>query len=429
MLVAYSDLGKGPSMATQDTPTTDFPAGVTEPEYELWGEVDTDPAGVFRDIPEADRTYWARARRFCLDEVRPAIDAHWNAATYPLGLARRLGELDLLRDGLEVEGYAPMSGLAAGLVNMELSRGDGSVGTIAAVQAGLALRSIAACGSPEQIAHWVPRLATAEVFGAFALTEPTHGSDSVSLETRAVRVPGGYRISGEKKWIGNGSLGAEGIPALTAVWARDDGGAVRGFLVPQDSPGYAGTTIEGKLSLRAIWQAHIRMEDVFVPDAMVLPGARSFKDTAKVLLATRLGVAWSAVGHATACYETAVQYAAQRVQFGRPLAASQIVQERLARMRSELATMQLMAMQMTRLDAAGDLAPAQASLAKYTCTRTARQVASNARDLLGGNGILLENRVARHIADIEAIHTYEGTETVQALIIGRDITGISAFAG
>jgi glutaryl-CoA dehydrogenase len=140
-------------------------------------------------------------------------------------------------------------------------------------------------------------------------------------------------------------------------------------------------------------------------------------------------VAWSAVGHATACYETAVQYAAQRVQFGRPLAASQIVQERLARMRSELATMQLMAVQMTRLEAAGDLVPAQASLAKYTCTRTARRIASTARDLLGGNGILLENRVARHFADIEAIHTYEGTETVQALIIGRDITGISAFAG
>ncbi|GER24274.1 acyl-CoA dehydrogenase [Zafaria cholistanensis] len=416
-------------MPTQDSPAGGFPSGVSEPEYRLWGEVDTDPAGVFRDVPEADRAYWDRARRFCLEEVRPVIDAHWDAATYPLDLARRLGELDLLRDGLEVEGYARMSTLAAGLVNMELSRGDGSVATVAAVQAGLVLRSIATCGSPEQVAQWVPRLAAAEVLGAFALTEPTHGSDSVSLETRAVRVRGGYRISGEKKWIGNGSLGAGGIPALTVVWARDDGGAVRGFLVPQDSPGYVGTTIGGKLSLRAVWQAHIRMEDVFVPDAMALPGAHGFRDAAKILVTTRLGVAWSAVGHATACYETAVQYAAQRMQFGRPLAASQIIQERLARMRSELATMQLMAAQMTRLETAGDLAPVQASLAKYTCTRAARRIASNARDLLGGNGILLENRVARHLADIEAIHTYEGTETVQALIIGRDITGISAFAG
>lgn len=401
-----------------------FPAGVVEPDYELWGEVDADPAGVFTDIPDADRAYWDRARRFSLDEVRPVIDGFWDRADYPFGLAARLGELDLLRDGVDVEGYPHMSALAAGLVNMELSRGDGSVGTIAAVQAGLALRSIAMCGSDEQIAHWVPRLATAEVLGAFALTEPTHGSDSVSLETRAARVPGGYVLNGEKKWIGNGSTGG-----ITVVWARDDDGNVRGFIVPQETPGYTGTTIEGKLSLRAIWQAHIRLEDVFVPDSQVMPGANSFKDTSRVLFATRLGVAWSAVGHGMACYETAVQYAAQRMQFGRPLAAAQIVQERLARMHSELATMQLMAMHMTGLEEKGKLSPVQASLAKYTCTRTARDIAANARDLLGGNGILLKNRVARHIADVEAIHTYEGTETVQALIIGRSITGLSAFSG
>ncbi|GAA1498111.1 acyl-CoA dehydrogenase family protein [Paeniglutamicibacter kerguelensis] len=410
-------------MSIETNLNTEFPAGVVEPEYELWGEVDTDPAGAFEDIPEADRAYWDRARKFGLEEVRPVIDGHWDKAEYPLALAKRLGELDLLRDGLALEGYPEMSVLAAGLVNMELSRADGSVGTIAAVQAGLALRSIVDCGSPEQIAQWAPKLANAEVLGAFALTEPTHGSDSVSLETRAVRVEGGYRISGEKKWIGNGSVGG-----VTIVWARDEEGSVRGFIVQQEWDGYTGTTIEGKLSLRAIWQAHIRLENVFVPDSHVLPGANSFKDTAGVLFATRLGVAWSAVGHATACYETAVQYAAQRIQFGRPLAASQIVQERLTRMHSELATMQLMVMQATRREEAGTLSPVQASLAKFTCTRIARTIASNARDLLGGNGILLRNRVARHIADIEAIHTYEGTETVQALIIGRSITGISAFA-
>lgn len=410
-------------MSIEASLSTDFPAGVVEPEYELWGEADVDPAGLFEDIDAADREYWDRARKFGLDEVRPVIDEYWNNSDYPLGLATRLGELDLLRDGLTLEGYPEMSVLAAGLVNMELSRADGSVGTIAAVQAGLALRSIVYCGSPEQIEQWAPKLATAEVLGAFALTEPTHGSDSVSLETRATKVEGGYRINGEKKWIGNGSTGG-----ITIVWARDEADKVRGFIVQQEWEGYTGTTIEGKLSLRAIWQAHIRMENVFVPDSHVLPGANSFKDTAKVLFATRLGVAWSAVGHATACYETAVQYAAQRIQFGRPLAASQIVQERLARMHSELATMQLMVMQATKREEAGTLSPVQASLAKFTCTRIARTIASNARDLLGGNGILLKNRVARHIADIEAIHTYEGTETVQALIIGRSITGISAFA-
>ncbi|UKA58572.1 acyl-CoA dehydrogenase family protein [Arthrobacter sp. FW306-2-2C-D06B] len=400
-----------------------FPAGTMEPEYVLNESLDPDPASVFKDISREDRAYWDRARTFVRDEVLPVITGYWERAEYPLHLVKRLGELDLLRDGINIDGFPAMSKTAAGLVTMELSRGDGSIGTVVAVQGGLALRSVAECGSREQQARWLPSLARAEEYGAFALTEPAHGSDSVGLETTATSVEGGYALNGEKKWIGNGSIGG-----LTVVWARGDDGQVHGYLVPQDSAGYSATTIEGKLSLRAIWQAHIRLENVFVPAENVLPGARTFKDTARVLLATRLGVAWSAVGHATACYETAVQYAAQRRQFGRPLAASQIVQERLARMQSELATMQLMVMQMTRLDEEGVLTPAQAALAKFTCTRTARGIASNARDLLGGNGILLANRVARHFADIEGIHTYEGTETVQALIIGRSITGISAFA-
>ncbi|MDQ0729782.1 acyl-CoA dehydrogenase family protein [Arthrobacter sp. B1I2] len=403
--------------------STSFPAGTVEPGYLLTEALGTDPASVLAGVSDEDRAYWDRARRFVQDEVLPVIDGYWERGEYPLHLLRRLGELDLLRDGVPVDGFAPMSSMAAGLVNMEISRGDGSVATMIAVQGGLALRSVAECGSAAQRERWLPAIASGTEYAAFALTEPTHGSDSVALESTATRTDGGFLLNGEKKWIGNGSIGGVSI-----VWARGEDGQVHGYLVPQDSPGYTATKIEGKLALRAIWQAHIRLEDVFVPEGNVLPGARTFKDTARVLLATRLGVAWSAVGHATACYETAVQYAKQRKQFGRPLAASQIVQERLARMLSELATMQLMVVQMTRLDEAGTLTPEQASLAKYTCTRTARGIASNARDLLGGNGILLENRVARHLADIEAIHTYEGTETMQALIIGRGITGTSAFA-
>ncbi|MET3952810.1 acyl-CoA dehydrogenase family protein [Arthrobacter sp. UYEF36] len=400
-----------------------FPAGTVEPDYVLTEALGTDPASVFAGIDDGDRAYWDRARGFVQDEVLPVINGYWERGDYPVHLLRRLGELDLLRDGVAVDGFAPMSRMAAGLVNMEISRGDGSVATMIAVQGGLALRSIAECGSAEQKEHWLPAVAAGKEFAAFALTEPTHGSDAVALESTATGTAGGFLLNGEKKWIGNGSVGG-----VSVVWARGEDGQVHGYLVPQDSPGYAATKIEGKLALRAIWQAHIRLENVFVPQENVLPGARTFKDTARVLLATRLGVAWSAVGHATACYETAVQYARQRVQFGRPLAASQIVQERLARMLSELATMQLMVVQMTRLDEEGSLTPEQASLAKYTCTRIARGIASNARDLLGGNGILLENRVARHLADTEAIHTYEGTETMQALIIGRGITGLSAFA-
>ena len=412
----------GPVPARTENPGN-FPAGTVEPDYCLTDALGTDPASVFTRINDEDRAFRDRARDFVQDEVLPVIDGYWERGEYPLHLLQRLGELDLLRDGITVEGFAPMSSMAAGLVNMEISRGDGSVATMIAVQGGLALRSVAECGSAAQKERWLPAIARGTEYAAFALTEPTHGSDSVALETTATRTAGGFLLNGEKKWIGNGSVGGVSI-----VWARGDDGQVHGYLVPQDSPGYTATKIEGKLALRAIWQAHIRLEDVFVPEENVLPGARSFKDTARVLLATRLGVAWSAVGHATACYETAVQYAKQRKQFGRPLAASQIVQERLARMLSELATMQLMVVQMTRLDEAGTLTPEQASLVKYTCTRTARGIASNARDLLGGNGILLENRVARHLADIEAIHTYEGTETMQALIIGRGITGTSAFA-
>ncbi|WP_053352064.1 acyl-CoA dehydrogenase family protein [Leucobacter musarum] len=397
--------------------------GTAEPEYALWEPLDPDVAGVFRDVSADDRAYWNRARAFVQDEVRPVIAGIWDRAEYPLDLARRLGDLDLLRDGIDVPGFPEQSLLAASLTMMELSRGDGSIATIVGVQGGLALRSIAYCGSEEQRERWGEPLARGTKLGAFALTEPTHGSDSVSLETRAEADGEGYRITGHKKWIGSGSVGQ-----VSVVWARGDDGQVQGFLVPQDSAGYRARTIEQKVSLRAIWQAHIELDGVQVPASAKLPGANSFKDTARVLQATRLGVAWGALGQATAVYETAVHYAQQRVQFGRSLAASQIVQARLSEMLSALTSLQTLLMQLTRAEERGELTGPGASLGKYTATRTARDLARNARDLLGGNGILLENRVARHFADIEALHTYEGTETVQALIIGRDITGISAFA-
>jgi glutaryl-CoA dehydrogenase len=412
-------------MTTMDTatPRRHEGVGVEEPGYRLTEPLDPDLGGVFRHLPTDALEYRDRARRFVQEEVLPVIDGYWNRAEYPLHLVRRLGELDLVRDGIDVPGFPPMSLLAACLVQAELSRGDGSVGTMMGVQGGLTLRTVSLLGSVEQRERWLAVLARVEEFGAFALTEPTHGSDSVSLETRARSVDGGYLLNGEKKWIGNGSVGG-----VTVVWARDDDGAVRGFLVPQETPGYTATVIEGKNALRAIWQAHIRLDDVFVPEDALLPEARSFKDAARVLKATRLGVAWSALGHATACYETAVHYSRQRMQFGRPLGASQVVQERLARMVSELTQVQTLLMSLTRLEEDEGLSGPQASLAKYSATRAARAIAANARDLLGGNGILLSHRVARHFADVEAVHTYEGTETVQALLLGRDITGFSAFA-
>ncbi|WP_207454435.1 acyl-CoA dehydrogenase family protein [Herbiconiux sp. SYSU D00978] len=406
--------------------TTERPrgsVGVAEPDYRLTEPLDPDLAGVFRDLPADAREYRDRARRFVQDEVLPVIDAYWDRAEYPLHLVRRLGELDLLRDGIDVPGFARQSLLAACLVQAELTRGDGSVGVMLAVQGGLTMRTISMLGSPEQRERWLGPLARGEELGAFALTEPTHGSDSVALETTATSVDGGFVLNGEKKWIGNGGVGG-----VTVVWARGDDGAVHAFLVPQSTPGYRAETITGKVALRAIWQTHVRLDDVFVPADARLPGANTFKDTSRILVETRLGVAWSALGHATACYEAAVHYAGQRQQFGRPLAAAQIVQERLARMASELTQLQTLLMALTTLAEDGALRGPQASLAKYSATRTARSIAADARDLLGGNGILLRNRVARHFADIEATHTYEGTETVQALILGREITGRSAFA-
>jgi len=396
--------------------------------YDVTARRGTDYYAVFADIAAADREVWERAEAF-VDEVGTRMQDAWDTGAYPLDIAERAGELDLFNDGIDHPALTRFSPLAAGLVNMEISRGDGSLGTVLAVQGGLALRTLALFGSDEQQARWLVPVARGEVLGAFALTEPDHGSDSVSLETVARRDGDEWVIDGAKKWIGNGASGG-----ITFVWARVDSpddelhGAVRCFLVEQSTPGYVGTVITGKASLRGIHQAHIVLDGVRVAADAVLPGTKSFKDASTVLYSTRSGVAWSALGHATACYEAALSYAQQRVQFGKPLAKFQMVQERLAQMLEELTAMQLYCRFMADLETRGELRPTQASLAKFHNTRAARRIASTARDMLGGNGILLENGVMQHMADIEAIHTYEGTESVQALLIGRDITGMSAFA-
>jgi glutaryl-CoA dehydrogenase len=406
----------------------DVRLGEAVSHYDVLGRLSTDYYAVFADIPAADREVWERAQAF-VDEVGDRMRAAWDTAEYPMDVARRFGELDLLNDGVEHDGVTRFSPLAAGLVNMEVSRGDGSLGTVLAVQGGLALRTLALFGSQAQQERWLTDVARNRVPAAFALTEPDHGSDSVSLETTARRDGDEWVIRGAKKWIGNGAAGG-----ITFVWARvdDEGdehhGNVRCFLVEQHLPGYTGTVITGKASLRGIHQAHIALDDVRVPLDAALPGTRTFKDASTVLFATRSGVAWSALGHATACYEAAVQYAQQRVQFGKPLAKFQMVQERLALMLEDLTAMQLYCRRLADLEASGGLRPTQASLAKFHNTRAARRVAATARDLLGGNGILIEYGVMQHMADIEAIHTYEGTESVQALLLGRDITGVGAFA-
>ncbi|KIK90338.1 acyl-CoA dehydrogenase [Micrococcus luteus] len=395
-----------------------------KPTYDVVTPLDVDYLDAFGEATDEDRAHWDRARAYGR-EVLERIDGHWDRAEYPLDLVARAGELDLLTDGLEVPGHPVMSPLAAGLVAMEISRADGSMAAAAAVQGGLVLRALVHCASAEQKERYLEPVARGTLPGGFALTEPLHGSDSVSLETSArPDAAGGWVLNGAKKWIGNGAAGG-----ITIVWARDtEDGQVKGFVVEQSTPGYEAEVITGKGALRAIHQAEITLTDVRVGDDARLPGVARFKDAARVLVATRVNVGWSALGHATAMFEAALAYARQREQFGKPLGAHQMVQERLAQMLDEVTAMQTRCVAVARLQAAGRLRDEQASLLKYACTRGARRVAQIARDMLGGNGILLEHRVMRHFADVEALHTYEGTESVQALILGRDLTGYSAFA-
>lgn len=395
-----------------------------KPTYDVVTPLDVDYLDAFGEATDEDRAHWDRARAYGR-EVLERIDGHWDRAEYPLDLVARAGELDLLTDGLEVPGHAVMSPLAAGLVAMEISRADGSMAAAAAVQGGLVLRALVHCASPEQKERYLEPVARGTLPGGFALTEPLHGSDSVSLETSArPDGAGGWVLNGAKKWIGNGAAGG-----ITIVWARDtEDGQVKGFVVEQSTPGYEAEVITGKGALRAIHQAEITLTDVRVGDDARLPNVATFKDAARVLVATRVNVGWSALGHTTAMFEAALAYARQREQFGKPLGAHQMVQERLAQMLDEVTAMQTRCVAVARLQAAGRLRDEQASLLKYACTRGARRVAQIARDMLGGNGILLEHRVMRHFADVEALHTYEGTESVQALILGRDLTGMSAFA-
>lgn len=403
------------------TPTSDVAA--TPLHSDLGTANSTDYLRVQYDFTPEQLEHLLRVRDFVDHEVVPVISDYWERAEFPRELVARLGELGIIGDVISGYGCPGLDATAAGLVQMELSRGDGSLGTFFGVHSGLAMHSIAQCGSEEQKQRWLPAMARLEKIGCFALTEPDHGSDSVALETSATRSGDEWVLSGTKRWIGNGS-----IADVAVVWARDTADdRVKGFLVELPAAGYRAELITGKGALRAVWQAEITLDDVVVPEANRLPGARSFADCAKILVNTRTSCAWMALGHATAGYETALRYAQRRTQFGKSLASFQIVQQRLVRMLADLTAMQLYCVQIATLQARGKLSPTLAGLAKLHNTTKARVILADARDLLGGNGILLDYQVMRHLNDIEAVHTFEGTETMQTLIVGRDITGVGAF--
>ena len=364
-----------------------------------------------------------RVRRFCDEEVRPVINGYWERAEFPFPLLPKLAALGVCGGTTEGHGCPGFSPLAAGLVAMELARGDGSVSTFHGVHSGLAMAAIAMLGSEEQRERWLPRMARLELIGAFALTEPEHGSDAVTLETRVRRLGDGFVLDGEKRWIGNAMFAD-----LIVVWARDAQGDVGAYVVEKGTPGFETRVITGKIAKRASWQADVTLTDVRVPAENRLPGAEGFDAAARVLMAARPGIAWGALGHAVAAYEAAVAYAAERESFGGPIAGYQLTQYRLAKMLADITCMRLLCMRLAQLVEEGRLTPAVASLAKMHNAARARQVVAEARDLLGGNGILLENEVGRHLGDVEVVSTVEGTDVVHALIVGREITGLSAFS-
>jgi glutaryl-CoA dehydrogenase len=370
-----------------------------------------------------ERSIRDKVRAFSDQEVIPIINDYWERAEFPFELVPKLAALNIAGGSISGYGCPGMSAVASGLIALELARGDASVCTFFGVHSGLAMSSIAMLGSEEQKQRWLPSMARMEKIGAFGLTEPNHGSDAVALETRARRVGDEYVIDGAKRWIGNASFAD-----VTIIWARDDEGKVGGFLVEKGTPGFEPKVMTGKVAKRAVWQADITLTGVHVPAENRLAESRSFKDTSRVLTATRSGVAWEAVGHAVAAYEIALNYARERIQFGRPLTNFQIIQNKLASMLANVTSMQLLCLRLGQLQQEGKMTDAMASLAKMNNARLAREVVADAREMLGGNGILLDYHIARHHADIEAVFTYEGTDTIQSLIVGRDITGVSAFA-
>jgi glutaryl-CoA dehydrogenase len=374
-------------------------------------------------LTDEERSLRERIRTFCDEEVVPIINPYWERGEFPEQLIPKLAELNIAGGTIEGYGCPGISSVAAGIAGMELARGDGSVCTFFGVTSGLAMGSIYYCGSEEQRQQWLPVLARMEKIGAFGLTEPWIGSDASHIQTKATRVGDRYVLNGAKRWIGN-AVTAD----VTVIWAKnEETGQINGFLVEKGTPGFEVKPMEGKLARRALINADITLKNCEIPESNRLANANSFKDTAIVLRNTRYGVAWEAVGHALAAFEYAREYAIKRQQFGRPIAGFQMIQQKLVQMLGDVTAMQLMVWRLSKLRDEGKMTEGMASLAKQNCAARARQVVALGREVLGGNGILLENHIARHFADMEATYTYEGTNEINTLVVGREITGIPAF--
>ncbi len=383
-----------------------------------------DPFLMEEQLSEEERMVRDTARQYAQNKLLPRVkNAYRNEETDP-AIFREMGGLGLL--GPMIEGYdcAGMNYVCYGLIAKEIEAVDSGYRSMMSVQSSLVMHPINTFGSEEQKARYLPKLASGEFIGCFGLTEPDHGSDPSSMNTRAKSVAGGYSLTGAKNWISNSP-----IADVFVVWAKDDDGVIRGFILDKGMKGLTAPKIEGKLALRASVTGEIVMDEVFVPEENKLPGAQGLNGPFSCLYSARLGIAWGALGAAETCWHAALQYTLERKQFGRPLAANQLIQKKLAQMQTDISLGLQGCLQACRLRDEGKLAPPLISLLKRNSCLKALDAAREARDMLGGNGISDEYPVMRHAQNLEVVNTYEGTQDIHALILGRSQTGIQAFTG
>ncbi|UCR90326.1 acyl-CoA dehydrogenase family protein [Mycetocola spongiae] len=380
--------------------------------------------GFETQLSEPEREALGALRGYLEAEVAPVVTDYWDRGEFPHQIVQPLMATDVARWAWPETAPFKNSAVFRGFIALELSRIDASVATFLGVTEGLAMGSIGLCGSEAQRAEWLPRLASGEIVGAFGLTEPLSGSDSArGLTTTATLEGDTWVLNGEKRWIGNATWSD-----IVIIWAKDTAdGQVKGFIVPTDTPGYTATKIERKISLRIVQNADIVLDNVRIPASLKLENANSFADTAKVLRLTRAGVAWSSVGVSIGAYEAAVRYATERVQFGKPIAAHQLIQDLLAKCLGNITASIAMCVRVSEMQDQGVQADEHSALAKAFCTARMRETVAWSREIFGGNGIVLDYGAARFFADAEALYSYEGTREMNTLIVGRAITGKAAF--
>lgn len=383
-----------------------------------------DPLLLDAQLSDTERMVQDSARAYCQDKLLPRVQEAFRHEKTDVGIFREMGELGLLGPTIAEEyGGAGLNYVCYGLIAREVERVDSGYRSMMSVQGSLVMVPIEAFGTEEQKQKYLPKLATGELIGCFGLTEPNHGSDPGSMVTRARKVEGGYSLSGAKTWITNSP-----IADVFVVWAKDDEGQIRGFILEKGWKGLSAPAIHGKVGLRASITGEIVMDEVFVPEENAFPEVRGLKGPFTCLNSARYGIAWGALGAAEACYEAARQYTLDRKQFNRPLAANQLIQKKLADMATEISLGLQAVLRVGRMKDEG-IAPVEVtSIVKRNSCGKALEIARMARDMLGGNGISDEYPVARHLVNLEVVNTYEGTHDIHALILGRAITGIAAFA-